>query len=685
MIEMSDASNAHKSGQPEDERLQALRAYRILDTLPERAYDDVTELASFICGTPIALISFVEADRQWFKAAKGLSARETPRSQSFCAHTIGSGQTLIVADAQQDARFKNNPLVLGDPNIRFYAGAPIIDSSGHVLGTLCVIDTTARDLSPQQVSALEALSRQVMTMLEQHQSLLEIDAQGRKLAELEKASAMREEQLALTVEAAGFATWFFDPDRDVIGGDAKMEHLFGLSRPEGPANVWLAAIHEDDRERVSKEFAGGLSGAPYDTEYRVHHRESVRWIRTKARAFGNKGSIQMLGICEDITSRKMAEDLLRQHVNDADLAKEALRESENRFRMLADNMSQLAWTCDQLGNVTWYNRRWLDYTGRTFEEMAGWGWEKVQHPDHIERVVEQVQRSRDTGEVWEDTFPLRGRDGRYRWFLSRAIPIRDAAGLVVQWFGTNTDVTDNRLAEAALIKAEKLAAAGRLAFVLSHEINNPLQAVTNLLSILERSAELHDSTRTYAKLASGELARLSHLTRQSLAFYRDSTSPGPVNLQEAFDSVLDIYANQLDSRGIKVSRRYRSNIAIVSYAGEIRQIITTLLVNAMEATPTGGAIIAHVRPAGAEKDVKRPGVLVTIADTGIGIPEESLSRIFEPFFTTKGQQGSGLGLWVTQGIVSRLGGSIKVRSSVRPQKTGTVFSIFFPSHLPSNK
>src|SRR5262245_60645082 len=126
---------------------------------------------------------------------------------------------------------------------------------------------------------------------------------------------------------------------------------------------------------------------------------------------------------------------------------EALRQSEERFRTLADNMSQLAWTCDLLGNVTWYNKRWLDYTGLSFEEMKGWGWSKVQHPAHADRVVEHVRRSGETGEAWEDTFPLRGKDGQYRWFLSRAMPIRDDQGNLVQWFGTNTDVTDQKLAE----------------------------------------------------------------------------------------------------------------------------------------------------------------------------------------------------------------------------------------------
>jgi PAS domain S-box-containing protein len=116
--------------------------------------------------------------------------------------------------------------------------------------------------------------------------------------------------------------------------------------------------------------------------------------------------------------------------------------------MLADNMAQLAWTCDRLGNATWYNQRWLDYTGLSFQETQEWGWTKCHHPDHVDRVAASVKRARESGEVWEDTFPLRGRDGRFRWFLSRAIPIRDEHGEISRWFGTNTDITDQR--EAAL-------------------------------------------------------------------------------------------------------------------------------------------------------------------------------------------------------------------------------------------
>src|SRR5215472_7326879 len=128
----------------------------------------------------------------------------------------------------------------------------------------------------------------------------------------------------------------------------------------------------------------------------------------------------------------------------------ALRESEVRFRELADNISQFAWTADRSGWIYWYNKRWHDYTGTTLKEMEGWGWQKVHHPDHVNRVVQRIQQSFETGTPWEDTFPLRGRDGNYRWFLSRALPIRNEAGDVVRWFGTNTDVTEQIEAEKAL-------------------------------------------------------------------------------------------------------------------------------------------------------------------------------------------------------------------------------------------
>jgi two-component system NtrC family sensor kinase len=171
-------------------RLAVLREFAILDTLPEQAYDDLTSLAAFISGAPISLISLVDKERQWFKSGVGLVARETPRDQSFCAYTIADAKTLVVEDTLLDPRFSDNPLVSGQPGIRFYAGAPLLDRDGHVLGTICLIDTKPREMSAAQVSALEALSRQVMQLLDARMRTMESQKAAKALMQSEKLAAV---------------------------------------------------------------------------------------------------------------------------------------------------------------------------------------------------------------------------------------------------------------------------------------------------------------------------------------------------------------------------------------------------------------------------------------------------------------------------------------------------------------
>jgi anti-sigma regulatory factor (Ser/Thr protein kinase) len=173
----------------ESQRLAALRRYRILDTEPERHFDDLASLASYICGTPIALITLVDEHRQWFKSRVGISLTETSRAISFCAHAIQQRDLFIIHDATRDERFKNNPQVTGDAHIRFYAGAPLVTPDGHALGTLCVVDRVSRTLTREQIEALDALRRQVQGQLELRRNLLELQ---RALHARDRAEAERE-------------------------------------------------------------------------------------------------------------------------------------------------------------------------------------------------------------------------------------------------------------------------------------------------------------------------------------------------------------------------------------------------------------------------------------------------------------------------------------------------------------
>jgi PAS domain S-box-containing protein len=206
------------------------------------------------------------------------------------------------------------------------------------------------------------------------------------------------------------------------------------------ATQFLARVHPDDRARFKSLVRGVRPDSPsYSVTFRFIRPDGREvWFEEASRAeFDADGrAVRLKGLTLDITERKRAEG--------------ALRDSEARFRELADNISQFAWTADASGWIHWYNKRWYDYTGTTLEEMEGWGWRKVHHSEHVDRVVQRIRQSFDTGTAWEDMFPLRGKDGNYRWFLSRALPIRNESGEVIRWFGTNTDITEQIEAEKAL-------------------------------------------------------------------------------------------------------------------------------------------------------------------------------------------------------------------------------------------
>ena len=356
----------------------------------------------------------------------------------------------------------------------------------------------------------------------------------------------------------------------------------------------------------------------------------------------------------------------------------ALQEREEQFRTLANSVPQLAWMADAGGQTFWFNERWYQYTGTTPEIMMGWGWQSVYDPDVLPEVLAKWSVSVQTGKPFEMVFPIRGREGTYREFLTISVPMRDHFGNVVRWFGTNTDITEQRRAQEALRKSEKLAATGRLAASIAHEINNPLEALANLLYLAKKKPSEGEK---YLSVAEQELDRIAEITRHTLGFYRDAAAPVKVNIAEISTGILALYGRKLQFKQVHVRKLLSEATEVSGYPGEIRQILANLVTNAIDAMGPRGRLSLKVTPALEWSGRRRKGVRVTIADNGSGITREQMRNIFEPFYTTKKDVGIGLGLWLTQNLVQKHDGTIRVRSTVDSGRSGTAFAIFFPREI----
>jgi len=314
------------------------------------------------------------------------------------------------------------------------------------------------------------------------------------------------------------------------------------------------------------------------------------------------------------------------------------------------------------------------------EALYGWRSDEVLgHNIHqVLRTIfpasrEEVEGSLHTKRSWQGNLIQRDRDGREIVVSTRKVVNREGDAILE----IQRDITAQIQAEEALRQAEKLAAMGRVAGIIAHEINNPLEAITNAFYLLRNHPSLDEEARYYATLADQELQRASHITRQTLSFYRDSRQPIAVSVPDLLDNVIELQQRPIMASHIDLQRKYLSTGVVRGFPGELRQVFLNLIGNAIQAMPSGGRLRLRVAEA-TDLETQRRGIAISVTDTGSGIRREDSRRLFQPFFTTKSAKGTGLGLWISKGIVQKYEGAIGFRSFHSSRGSCTCFRVFLP-------
>lgn len=481
------------------------------------------------------------------------------------------------------------------------------------------------------------------------------------ISEAEKAHR----RLAAIIESSEDAIASKDLNGIITSWNKSAERLFGYAAEEiigKPVTLIIPPELHDDEPRILGKIRAGE---------RIEHFQTVR-VRKDGKLIDV--SLTVSPIRDEsgniIGAAKIVRDITRQ---------KKLEEAALRLAAIVESSDDAIASKDLRGTITSWNRSAERLFGYKAEEIIGKPVTMIIPPElHGDEnmILSKIRR----GEKIDHFETIRLHKNGERIEVSLTIsPIKDDDGNVIGAAKIIRNITETNKIERALQTTEKLAAAGRMAATVAHEINNPLEAVTNLVYLAKRDLPKNDKVAGYLELASRELDRVAHITRQTLGFYRDTSSPVSFNVAETLDDLLLLYEKRFESRSIKVLKQYDKDLEITALAGEIRQALSNLITNAIDAMPDGGTLVLRISKSHEWSSSHLRGVRVTILDTGSGIESKHRKKIFQPFFTTKIDVGTGLGLWITRGIVEKHRGAIRMKSRTGQGAHGTAFSIFLPT------
>jgi len=654
----------------EGDRLQALRCYNILDTPPEAAYDDVAQIAAALCDTPIALISLVDNERQWFKARVGVVADSTPRSVAFCAHAILSDEVLVVQDATTDPRFAVNPLVTGPPGVRSYAGAPIITDEGMRLGTVCVIDRVPRYFTPEQIKNLASLSRQVACQMELR---LHIIRQNQINSDLETIR----ERLDLVVQASYDGVWEIDLLTGRIECSDQAKQLLKLTAQSSVGLETIRRIvHVADYHAALRAVARLIKHRrTIDLQLRVHTASGEsRWFHARATCnhSATGGPTRIVGSLSDIHERKTAQQRL-------DRLTWLLEESQKQAHVGG-------WEYDIPGN----SLSWTPETYRIHDL------DPTKPPPSISEAIHYYsESSRPTIELAVRNaiehgisycleLELINAKGRRLWVATTGKAVQEG-GRTVRLIGAFQDITGRVVAAQELRRVHDAAEAANRAkssflAVMSHEIRTPMHAILGYTEMLQESL-ITAQQKEYSAIISGAGQSLLRLLDDILELSK--VESGTVQLEisdistaSILEDIAQLLKWQLTAKKLDISiEKNTQNVDFFVKADQarLRQVFLNLIGNAIKFT-SKGSIRIQIQPHG-DMDVR-----VSITDTGIGIPESQIHRLFQDFSQVDGSSrrqygGTGLGLAICRRLVNAMGGSIGVHST---EHVGSTFWVTLP-------